>query len=202
MKDLFEETTIDWTTIKDYQEEGTLSGLCMALAESDKLLDYILKNQHYRGKNIYERIREAKSRFSDLNQLATALETKESIFEQYNKEVSKEDIRKAIKYYRQAILDLTESDKPDVGLGGKISSWFSYYFLFKPGVFKRLVFWFVFAVLLLFIFDITNPGQRLVHFFTNLVGAASGWLVTLGIFFGVLIIIVIGVIIYFEKRKK
>ncbi len=202
MKDLFEETTIDWTTIKDYQGEGTLSGLCMALAESDKLLDYILKNQHYRGKNIYERIREAKSRFSDLNQLATALETKESIFEQYNKEVSKEDIRKAIKYYRQAILDLTESDKPDVGLGGKISSWFSYYFLFKPGVFKRVVFWFVFAVLLLFIFDITNPGQRLVHFFTNLVGAASGWLVTLGIFFGVLIIIVIGVIIYFEKRKK
>ena len=87
MKDFFEETAIDWTTIKDYQGEGTLSGLCMALAESDKLLDYILKNQHYRGKNIYGRIREAKSRFSNLNQLATALETKESIFEQYNKEV-------------------------------------------------------------------------------------------------------------------
>ena len=202
MKDFFEETTIDWTTIKDYEGEGTLAGLCMALAESDKLLDYILKNQHYRGKNIYERIREAKSRFSDLNQLAAALETKESIFEQYNKEVSKEDIRKAIKFYRQAILDLTESERPDVGLASRISAWFNYYFLFKPGFFKRVVFWFVFAVLLLFIFDITNPGQRLVRIFTNLVGAASGWLITLGIFFGALIIIVIGVIIYFERKKK
>jgi len=80
MKDLFEENKIDWTTIDDYQNEGTLSGLCMALAECDKLLNYILNSQNYQGRTIYEKISQARARFSDLNSLAKALEIKEDIF--------------------------------------------------------------------------------------------------------------------------
>ena len=111
MKDFFEENKIDWTTIKEYEGEGTLSSLCMALAESDKLLNYILNAQGYRGVTIFEKIHEAKARFSNLENLAKALEVKENIFELYDKEVSKDDIKRAVKYYQEAIVDLVEDKK-------------------------------------------------------------------------------------------
>jgi len=202
MKDLFEENKIDWATIDDYQNEGTLSGLCMALAECDKLLNYILNSQNYQGRTIFEKISQARARFSDLNNLAKALEIKEDIFAEYDKEVSKDDIKKAIKYYRQAILDLAETNRPDLGLGEKIKSWLNYYLTYHPGFFRKLLGWVIGGILLIIILDITHPGQSLVKFFANLFYRTGSWLVTVGIFAGALIIIVLGVIIYLEKRKK
>ena len=202
MKDFFEENKIDWTTIDEYQKEGTLAGLCMALAESDKLLNYILTNQNYRGENIYEKIRDAKNRFTDLNNLAKALEIKENIFSEYEKEISKEDIKTALKHYRQAITDLVEVDKPDIGLLARMNSWFNYYFVYQPGVFRKIAIWFLAIILSLIILDTTHPGQKLVSFLAGLFFKAANWLIIGGIFFRALVIIVIGTIIYFEKRNK
>jgi len=201
MKDLFEENKIDWTTIDDYQNEGTLSGLCMALAECDKLLNYILNSQNYQGRTIYEKISQARARFSDLNSLAKALEIKEDIFAEYDKEVSKDDIKKALKYYRQAILDLAETNRPDLGFSDKIKSWVNFHLTYHPGFFKKLFSWVIGGILIIIILDITHPGQTLVRFFASLFYRVGGWLITVGIFVGALIVVVLGVIIYLEKRK-
>ena len=202
MKDFFDENVIDWRTIDDYQNEGTLAGLCMGLAESDKLLNYILTQQHYLGKNVYEKIHEAKGRFSDLKNLARALEVKESIFVEYDQEVSKEDIKMALKYYREAILDLTENKKPDSGAFERISSWINYNFIFHSGRFRKVVISFLVAIFLLIILDVTHPGQAIVHFLTSLLFKAGNWFLVAGVFVVGIVIIVLGVIIYFEKKNR
>jgi hypothetical protein len=202
MKDLFEENKIDWQTIDEYEKEGNFASLCMALAESDKLLNYILVTQGYRGDNIFEKIREAKNRFTDLHGLASGLEIKESIFEEYDKEVSKDDVEKAIKHYKQAIKDLSENDQPDTGLLEKINAWIDFHFIYNRGFFRRLIIWFVSIIFSLIVLDTTHPGQALAHFFVNLVFKVSNFLVIFGIAVGALFLIIIGFVIYFEKRKK
>jgi len=202
MKDFFEENKIDWTTIDEYLKEGTLAALCMALAECHKLLNYILTSQGYRGDSIYEKIHEAKNRFTNLNNLAKGMEIRESIFEEYDKEISKEEIRNAIKFYQEAIKDLAESDMPDVGLVGKIRAWFVFHFLYNRRFFRKLAVWFLVVVLLLIILDATHPGQVIVHYLATLFFKISNFLIITSIAVGVLILIIVGVIFYFEARRK
>ena len=89
MEDFFEKKpseskkslTIDWSTINNYKKEGSIPGLCMALAESHKLLDYFLDKKAYPGRNIYEKVKAAKDTFSDLVGLANAMDTAEALFD-------------------------------------------------------------------------------------------------------------------------
>lgn len=202
MKNIFEENKVDWTTVDEYQKEATLSGFCMAMAECDKLLNYILTAQGYRGQTIYEKIRSSRDRYSDLEGLAQALETKENIFMEYDKSVSKQDVEMAIKQYKQAILDLTEKEIPDIGVWGRFRAWVDYHFLFKPGTFRRTVFWVLGIVLVILILDNTEIGKSIVSFFAKLLYSSFSFLTILGLVIVLGVLAVIGLTIYIERSKR
>jgi len=202
MKDFFEENKIDWSTIEEYEGERTLSGFCMALAECDKLLNYILTAQGYKGDTVFKKIHQAKTRFSDLSHLAFAMEIKENIFNDYEKEVSKDDIKTAIKYYRQAVKDLAESSQPDIGFMARIKAWYDYYLVYNPEGLKKSIIYFLVGVVILILLDTTNPGMAIVGFLVDLFSKIGKWLIILGIAVGVFLVLSVVVVIVYEKKNK
>lgn len=203
VRDFFEdEKLIDWSTIDQFQAEGTISGLSLALIESEKLLDFMLTDLGVRGKNIYERVKNARERFSDLAGLASAMEVKEKICAQYGAQYNSQDLITAIERYRTAIKDLTHEKLGEPSWTDKVQQAMTYYFFNRPGFMKRLLIWLVVMVALILILDGTHPGQKFIHFLAKIISGAISWIFGLGILIALAFMIVIGIIFLLERKKK
>ena len=192
VKDFFgeeEKSVIDWTPIDQYLKEGTKAGQGMALVECDKLLNHILHLKGYKGKNIYQRIASAKDAIHDLGGLAYALEIKENLLNEFDKDVSEKELQRAIEKYRETIQDIEKSQVPEVGLIDIIKRNLDYYFIGKPDRFRRFVLWFLAIIVGVIVIDNTHIGQAIVHFVAGLFGGAISWLFVLGILAGIVVLL-------------
>lgn len=204
VKDFFgeeEKSVIDWTPIDQYQKEGTKSGLGMALVECDKLLNHLLHLKGYKGKTIYERIASAKDAIHDLGGLAYALEIKENLLSEFDKEVSEKELRRAIEKYKETIQDVEQSQIPEVGLVDLAKRNLDYYFIGKPDRFRRFVLWFLTIIIGVIVLDNTHIGQQIVHFIAGLFQGAISWLFVVGIIIGIVILLSLIFLAIGKKRK-
>jgi hypothetical protein len=204
VKDFFgeeEKSIIDWTPIDQYLKEGTKSGLSMALVECDKLLNHLLHLKGYKGKNVYQRIASAKDAINDLGGLAYALEIKENLLHEFDKEVSEKELRRAIEKFRETIIDIERSQIPEAGLVDLAKRNLDYYFIGKPDRFRRFVLWFLAIIIGVIVLDNTHIGQAIVHFVAGLFGGAISWLFVLGILAGIVMLLSLIILAIGKKRK-
>jgi ABC-type multidrug transport system permease subunit len=203
VKEFYDDSEIiDWSTIEEYENEGTNAGHLMALAECDKLLNYLLQQQSYRGKTIFERIKNAKDRFSDLSGLASAMEIKENVFSEYDKQVTIKEVEQAVSQYKTAIKDIASGEPVDLGFVDKIKSYLEYQFLEKPGTIRRIILWFFGFVFLIILLDTTHFGQGLVHVLARFFSSIFSWLISVVLVLVGVAILVILTIVFLERRKK
>lgn len=203
-KDFFgeeEKSVIDWTPINQYLREGTKSGLAMALVECDKLLNHILHLKGYKGKTIYQRIASAKDAINDLGGLAYALEIKENLLNEFDKDVSERELRRAIEKYKEIIEDVERSQIPESGIIDLIKGNLDYYFIGKPERFRRFVVWFLALVVTIIVLDNTHIGQSIVHFVALIFGGAISWLLALGIIVGIVLLLALVFLAIGKKGK-
>jgi len=194
---------IDWSIIKNYQEEGTISGMLMAMLESDKLLNFMLSDMGYPGPTIYHKIKSARERFTSLAGLMRALETKEKIFTRYEERVSTRDVELSIKEYKKAIIDLSSSsDVAPPGLWTKFKSYIDYHYLSQPKNLRQLVIGLLSFIILILVLDNTHFGQRIIHgiasFFSRFISA----LILAALIVLVIIVAVVGFVSFLERRNR
>jgi hypothetical protein len=194
---------IDWSVIKHYQEEGSISGMLMALLESDKLLNFMLSDMGYQGPTIYHKIKGAKERFTNLSGLMKALEIKERIFTRYDEKVSTREVELAIKEYKQAIIDLSStSDVAPPGLWEKFKSYIDYQYISQPRNLKNLVIWLLIFLVLVFVIDNSHFGQTVIHAVASVLAKFISFIVVGLLVIVGLIVAIVGFIVFLEKRKE
>ncbi len=194
--------TIDWSTIKEYREEGTVSGICMALAEVHKLLDVMLSDQGYQGDDILPKIKAARERFTDLKALLDGLEVWQKVFKEYDKKVVLREAEEAISAYEKAIYDLSsETDFAPPTLLDRLKSWLDIQLIARPVQRRRAIAYFLAIVILVLTLDNTHFGQRFINWLAGLVNGIVIWAV--GIIVGLVIIGLIfsSLISFMEERK-
>jgi hypothetical protein len=194
---------IDWSVIKTYQEEGTISGLLMALLESDKLLNFMLSDMGYPGPSIYHKIKSAKERFTNLPGLMKALEIKERVFSRYEEKVTAREVELAIKEYKQAIIDLSSnSDVAPPSLWERIKAYIDYNYVSQPKNLKNLIIYFLLFFIIIFVLDNTHLGQTIIHGLASYLARFISLIVVIALAILALFIAVVGFIVFLERRKE
>jgi hypothetical protein len=205
MGKFFEERSsdiVDWTTIKAYQEEGTVAGFCMALSEAHKLLDFILSDQGYQGDTIRQKINQSRERFTELKELIQGVEAWEKVFSRYDERVTKREVAKAISAYQQAVFDLSsDTDYVPLTVIDRLKSWIDLQLVSKPENRHRLTNYFFLTVILVLVLDNTHFGQKFIHWLAGLLNGIAIW--AIGIIVGLIVIILVisNLISSLEGRK-
>jgi hypothetical protein len=194
---------IDWSVIKTYQEEGTISGLLMALLESDKLLNFMLSDMGYPGPTIYHKIKSAKERFTNLPGLMKALEIKERVFSRYEEKVTAREVELAIKEYKQAIIDLSSnSDVSPPSLWERMKAYLDYYYVSQPKNLKNLIIYFLLFFLLIFVLDGTHLGQTIIHSIAVYLSRFVSIIIVVSLIILAIFVAIVSFIVFLEKRKE
>ncbi|MCX6811133.1 MAG: hypothetical protein NT039_00345 [Candidatus Berkelbacteria bacterium] len=194
---------IDWSVIKTYQEEGTISGLLMALLESDKLLNFMLADMGYPGPTIYHKIKSAKERFTNLPGLMKALEIKERVFSRYEEKVTAREVELAVKEYKQAIIDLSSnSDVSPPSLWERMKAYIDYNYVSQPKNLKNLIIYFLIFFIVIFVLDGTHLGQAIIHSIASYFARFISIIIVIALIILALFITVIGFVVFLERRKE
>lgn len=194
---------IDWSVIKTYQDEGSISGLLMALLESDKLLNFMLSDMGYPGPTIYHKIKSAKERFTNLPGLIKALEIKERVFSRYEEKVTAREVELAIKEYKQAIIDLSSnSDVSPPNLWERMKAYIDYNYVSQPKNLKNLIIYFLVFFVLIFVLDNTHLGQTIIHSIATYLARFISVIIVVVLIILVIFIGIVGFIVFLERRKE
>lgn len=95
-----------WLEIQELIKLGKPSNLQKALLSADKLLDYALRGLGFSGETMAERLKPAKTRFSDYDGIWYAHKLRNRAVHDLENEVLSHEIKKAIKIYERALKDL------------------------------------------------------------------------------------------------
>ena len=96
----------DWSNIKSKLVEGEPSSYHLAVLNADKLVDRALKERGIKGQIMSERMKKARSLFSNNNSLWGAHKLRNRIAHESDVDVSSEDARNALNAFEQALKDL------------------------------------------------------------------------------------------------
>lgn len=194
---------IDWSVIKTYQEEGNISGLLMALLESDKLLNFMLSDMGYPGPTIYHKIKNAKERFTNLPGLMSGLEIKERVFSRYEEKVTTREVELAIKEYKQAIIDLSsDTDVSPPTLIERAKAYIDYHYVSQPKNLKNLIIYFLSLFVLVFVLDSTHIGETIIKSVSFYLARFVSWIIVVFLIIFALFVIIVGFIVFLERRKE
>ena len=193
---------VDWTTIKEYREEGTTAGFCMALSEAHKLLDFMLSDQGYQGDTIHRKIKESRERFTELKKLIDGLEIWEKVFNRYDEKVTIREVEKAISAYQQAIFDLSsDTDYAPLTVIDRLKSWVDLHLISKPENRRRLIIYFLLIIISVLVLDNTHFGQKFIHWLAGLLSGIAIWAIGIAVGLIVIILAISGLISSMEERK-
>jgi len=95
-----------WAQIQEMVELGKPSNLRQAVIEADKLLDYVLKGKKFRGETMADRMRAARSSFSDNDGIWSAHKMRNLLVHETEFEAQAFSLRDAIHHYERALKDL------------------------------------------------------------------------------------------------
>lgn len=94
-----------WHKIEDYIERAGIDPK-HAVAEADKLLDYVLRQQRYGGQSMAERIKNAEIKFKDREAIWAAHKLRNRIVHEAGFEVGKSNAKKALSAFHSALKNL------------------------------------------------------------------------------------------------
>jgi hypothetical protein len=106
-------TTIDkkfvqekWQEIESIISSGGASQLKVGIMEADKLVDYVLKCRGISGNNMGERMKSAKTKFSDYsdyNNLWFAHKVRNNVAHESSHELGSAEAKRAVEYFKKAL---------------------------------------------------------------------------------------------------
>lgn len=201
MRDFFAENVVDWKIVEKFEKEGTISGYCMALAECDKLLNFLLEQEGYSGVRTTDKVKKARDRFANTQDLFRAIEIKANVFEKYEEAVSIQDLKDAIKIYRDSINDFVQGQVKESNPSEKFISFLQFYFLSRPGFLANFLIGFLALVILVLILDSTHFGQKFIHFLAGIFRTILPIAIVIIIILGILVVLTILVLLYSGKKK-
>jgi hypothetical protein len=187
-----------WVEVEKSLSEGTSSGLKIAILEAHKVLEAVLDSKGYIGKDIERQLFWAGYSLKDRDGLSEALDKRKEILEKFEYPMSDFEAQEITKKYKTAIDKVAQGPKFTIKERAKMV--FETHFSPKSYYFWRnlAIFFGIFAVIK--ILAKTSGGTVFVD-----------WVVTLAIFLvswqflaliGVLTIMILLAILYFEKKSK
>lgn len=101
-----EKYRVKWLSIEQSLVRDNEASLHMAIINADKLVDQALKEKGYAGQTMGDRLKSAKSAFSQLNALWTAHKLRNKIAHESDTKVSYDQARRALATFKRALKDL------------------------------------------------------------------------------------------------
>ncbi len=95
-----------WLKIEELLSLGKPSNLQKALLMADKLLDYSLRSLDFTGETMAERLKSAKNRLPNYQDIWYAHKLRNQIVHEMKEEIQSYEIKKAIKIYEKALKNL------------------------------------------------------------------------------------------------
>lgn len=196
------ETIPGWKKVEKYLTDKSLAGLIVALIEADKLLGSSLEKQGYPGKTTDDRIKNAKERFSNLNGLLEARQTRNDFLKNKEMNITSLDVEDGIASYQQTLLDLQNGGKSRLGIFERFIILMDYYLPSKWKIIRKILLYLViFFVLVLFLAD-TSLGRFVVSLIVSLTHVIFSWVLAVIFLILAILIVIIASLIYFERRKR
>ncbi|MFC1686693.1 hypothetical protein ACFLZS_02075 [Patescibacteria group bacterium] len=192
---------INWSIVKEALDEGTVSGYKMAVIEAGKILDNILKQKGYPGKDTKDRILNARDNFHNLEGLLNAHKLRKNLTSNLEYQLTSIQVEDAVNAYHQAVIDLTSSEKAKLGIFQKTRMTLRYYL---PGK-KRLIGFvlsgfFLFLLIVLILAD-TQFGRDFIQGVVGVTHFIFSWIMIMVLVVIGMGIIVIASLFYFERRN-
>ena len=201
MRDFFAENVVDWKIVDKFEKEGTISGYCMALAECDKLLNFLLEQEGYVGVRTADKVKRALDRFANPEDLFRAIEIRANVFEKYEQGISIQELKDAIRTYRECVNDFVQGQVKESTTWERFISYLQFYFLSRPGFLANFLIGFLALVILVLGLDSTHFGQDFIHFLASVFRAILPVLVVILIILGIIVVLTILVLLYSGKKK-
>jgi len=197
-----EKYNLNWRSVETALKEGTSSGYKVAVLETAKLLDQVLIEKKFPGKNFEERLNSAKSIFTNEEIVDQVYEARRKIIEQPYFYISSDETKKTIANFYQMITEATETQSSRLNIFRNINLKFKKFFLFGRGIIKKsLIGLFLFFLIVLILAD-TGPGQSLTNFLIDIAHFIFYKLLIVAAIAAAIIIIVIGTLSYLEGRRE
>jgi hypothetical protein len=96
----------EWQKIIRLINDGSEITLHRAIIEADKLTDFVMRRQRVLGSTFKERFDRIKTRLSDASGAWKAHQLRNRLVHESNFDVSPNEIKQALKSYKQALIDL------------------------------------------------------------------------------------------------
>ena len=201
MRDFFAENVVDWKIVEKFESEGTISGYAMALAECDKLLNFLLEQEGYAGVRTIDKVKKALDRFANPQDLLRAIEIKANVFEKYEEAISIQELKDAIRIYRESVNDFVQGQVKESTTWEKFISYLQFNFLSRPGYLVNFLIGFLSLIILVLVLDSTHFGQNFIHALANIFKTILPILIIILIIFGTLLVLTILVLLYSGKKR-
>lgn len=95
-----------WQQIEVLLSSGKPSGFRSAVVDADKLLDFVLKQQGFRGETMGERLKSARGKFSNENAVWQAHKLRNIVVHEAEYELMHFEAPEAVAKFKQAVRDL------------------------------------------------------------------------------------------------
>jgi len=191
-----------WQLVEKLLNEGTASGYKIAVIETEKILQAVLNDKNFPGKDISAQIENARMVLENFDKLNYSRAMFNKIIKESDFDISSEDTKEIIAGYYKAISDIIKIDSKDIELKEKINLFLQKYFYNFPVIIRNgfiLVFLFLLAV---FISTETTTGQSIAGMISELSQFIFYKLIPM--IFGVAILggIIIGGLYYWKSRNE
>ncbi len=191
----------EWQLVEKLLNEGTISGYKIAVIETEKILQTVLNDKNFPGKDISAQIENARMILENFDKLNYSRAMFNKIIKESDFDISSEDTKEIIAGYYKAISDIIKIDSKDIELKEKVNLLLQRYFYNFPVRIRNgfiLVFLFLLAV---FLSTETATGKSIAEMVSEVSQFIFYRFVPM-----ILVVVVIGSIIvgglYYWKNRK
>ena len=191
----------EWQLIEKLLNEGTISGYKIAVVETEKILQEVLNDKNFPGKDISAQIENARIVLENLDKLNYSRAMYNKIIKESDFDISSEDTKEIIAGYYKAISDIIKMDSKDIEFKEKVNLLLQRHFYNFPVKIRNgfiLVFLFLLAI---FISTETATGQSIAAIISNFSQFVFYKLIPLIIALIVFGSVIVGGLYYWKRRK-
>ncbi|MCK4919107.1 MAG: hypothetical protein KAS01_01845 [Candidatus Pacebacteria bacterium] len=191
-----------WNRVDENLSEGSYSGYKMAIVETEKILLMVLSDKNFPGKDIEERINNAKIVLQNPEKLNYSRSMYKKIIQEPGFDVSENDTKEILTGYYNSITNIIKTQKKDISKKERLGLFLQRYFRNFPKKAKKIIILITLSFLLIFILTDTSTGIAITQAITDF---------TRFLFYTVLFnilkilsvaVIIIGLLYFWQNRKN
>ena len=190
-----------WQLIEKLLNEGTMSGYKIAVVETEKILQAVLDDKNFPGKNISAQIENARTVLENFDKLNYSRAMYNKIIKETAFDISSEDTKEIIAGYYKAISDIVKMDSKNIEAKEKVNLLLQRYFYNFPSKIKSGFILLLLFILAIFISTETATGRSIAIIISDFSQFVFYKLIPLILVFVVLGGVIVGGL-YYWKRKK